>query len=150
MARLMYLGTKGNPVCLINDKMKQIAMSLEFADVKTAPLKPKATVHRSGKIGFNSDAADFMGLKGDEEFCVAYDQEQGPHGNLYLLPPGPDKPDESCIQVAKAGEYFHLNLRRFFERYGIEYETYKFIYDVKEREGEGYLLRKRDDVKKRV
>jgi hypothetical protein len=124
-------------------------MDLEFADVKTAPLRPKATVHRSGKVGFNSDAADFMGLSGEEEFCVAYNPEQGPDGDLYLLPPGPDVPENSCIGVAKAGEYFHLNLRRFFERYEIDYETYKIVYDIEEREDGGYTLLKRDDVKTR-
>lgn len=124
-------------------------MELEFADVRTAPLKPKATVHTTGKIGFNSDAAEFMRLDGDEVFCVAYDPEQGPDGDLYLLPPGPDAPDESCIEVVQAGDYYHLNMRRFFERYGVDYSRYKITYDVQERDGQGYLLAKRDDVKER-
>ena len=124
-------------------------MELEFADVRTDPPRPKATVHASGKIGFNSDAAEVMDLSGDEVFCVAYDPEQGPDGDLYLLPPTPAAPDESCIEVAKAGSYFHLNLRRFFERYEVDYERYKVIYDVYERDQGGYLLRKRDDVKER-
>lgn len=125
-------------------------MPLKFADVQTAPLKPKATVHKSGKLGFNGDAAEFMNLRGNETFCVAYDDEIGPDGNLYLLHPQPTVPDDSCIEVAKAGDYFHLNLRNFFERHGIDYEKYKIIYDVDEQDGEPeYVLRRRPDAKER-
>ena len=124
-------------------------MELEFADVITKPLRPKATVHASGKVGFNSDAAEFMSLDGDEVFCVAYNPEKGPDGNLYLIERGEGIPDESCIEVAKAGDYYHLNLRKFFERYDINYERYKIVYDIQERDEGGYFLRKRDDLKER-
>lgn len=122
-------------------------MPLEFADVQTAPLKPKATVHKSGKVGFNGDAAEFMDLRGDEIFCVAYDEDEGPDGDLYLFQNEPTLPDNSCIEVAKAGDYFHLNLRNFFERHGIEYERYKIIYDIDEVEGHAeYVLQRRPDA----
>lgn len=127
-------------------------MGLEFADVKSKPLRPKGTVHKSGKLGFNSDAAQMMDLSGDEVFCVAYDDEEGPDGDLYLLSENPKAPERSCIEVARAGDYYHLNLRRFFERYDIDYERYKIIYDVVDSDTSGveYRLDRREDVKERT
>jgi hypothetical protein len=127
-------------------------MSLTFGDVRTSPKKPKASIHKSGKLGFNGDAADVMDLSGDEEFAVAYDEDDGPTGDLYLVADEVDAPEESLIEVAKAGDYFYLNLRRFFDRQEVEYERYKFIYDIEEIDGgdwNGYHLKRRDELRER-
>lgn len=131
----------------------QNQMELEFGDVQTSPKKPKATLHKSGKIGFNGDAADVMELSGDEEFFVAYDPEEGPSGDLYLISQGVEAPEESRIGVAKAGGYFYLNMRRFFEREGVDYERYKLVYDIEEVETDewrGYRLSRRSEAVERT
>lgn len=128
-------------------------MGLQFGDVKTRPKKPKATAHKSGKLGFNGDAADVMNISGEEVFCVAYDEEEGPAGDLYLVDAdNVDCPDESRIQVSKAGGYYYLNMRRFFDRTGVDYENLKIIYDIEEIDssyGPTYWLRRREEPRSR-
>jgi len=107
-------------------------MGIEFGDVHTKPKKPKATVHKNGRVGFNGDAAEVFGLSGDETFCLAHDEAEGAGGDLYLLKEVDQCPEKSKVEVAKAGGYFYVNLRRFFERNGVLYEEVKIIYDLKE------------------
>lgn len=139
-------------MCLYNDMDDQNQGRLQFADVNTPPLKPKATLHATGKLGFNGDAGEFMGLTGAEVFAVAYDSEEGAMGDLYLVRADRDVPEESRISVKEAGDYYHLPTRNFFEREGVDFERYKLIYDIEETEVEGreaYLLKRREDLRER-
>lgn len=106
-------------------------MEIEFGDARTKPQKPKATVHKNGRVGFNGDAAEVFDLTGDETFCLAHDQGEKAGGDLYLLKEGDECPEESKVEVSEAGEYFYVNLRRFFERNGMPYEEVKVIYDLR-------------------
>ena len=117
----------------------------EPADVKSQPLRPKASIHKSGKLGFDSDANEFMGLRSGHEFLVGYGNE-GPTEKLILLDAEEDDPEVSKISVAKAGEYYYLNLRNFFDKYEVDYENCKIRYDIARAryEGrEGYVLDQR-------
>jgi len=107
-------------------------MGIEFGDARTKPKKPKATVHKNGRVGFNGDAAEVFDLTGEEVFCLAHDDSEGAHGDLYLLEETDECPDKSRVEVAKAGGYFYVNLRRFFDRNGVPYDEVKVIYDLKE------------------
>lgn len=136
----------------LNSDMEDEPKRLQFADVRSRPLRPKATLHTSGKLGFNSDASEYMDLTGNETFAVAFDPDHGPDHDLYLVSPDRDTPEEACLQVSTAGEYFQLNLKNFYERYNINYGRYKFIYDIEELgddRRDGYRLNRREDVKVR-
>jgi hypothetical protein len=130
-----------------NKRQEVVAMSIEFGDARTKPKKPKATVHKNGRLGFNSDASEVLGLTGMETFCLAYDDEEGPYGDLLLIEEVDDCPERSVVDVAKAGGYYYVNLRRFFDRNEVDYERWKIIYDIEEVDtqyGRALRLRRRE------
>lgn len=128
-------------------------MKLKFIDVNKAPKRPKATIHLTGKLGLNSDAAEVMGLDdGRLSFRVAINEDEPSRENLYLLPCADGERDEMCVTAAKAGDYYYLNLKNVFDRMGLKYKEYKIIYDIIVDEYEGqklFVLNRREKLIKR-
>ena len=125
-------------------------MDLKFIPIDTNPIKPKATVHASGRLGFNSEAIDFMGLTNKRYFRVAVTNEDGkPLKNVYLI-----EQDEAAnaAKVAKSGEYFYLNVGNLFEQLDVDYKEYTIIYDIRKmmyNEKDMYVLKMRKPKKKK-
>jgi hypothetical protein len=123
----------------------------EFADVTKEPLKPKASIHKTGKLGFNSDAAELMSLRSGLPFSVAVGAD-GATKEIALVPYKDSHPKKSRIEVAKAGDYYYLNLRNFFDLREVPYEQYRIVYDIDEIKimgVEGFLLEGREEPVKR-
>lgn len=119
--------------------------AFEFADVQSEPLRPRASIHKSGKLGFDSDSNEVLPLRSGKKFTVAYGNS-GPDETLLLLEPKEGDPESSKIEVAKAGAYFYLNLRNFFDVQGVDYKKNRIRYDIEEAElndREGYVLTRR-------
>ena len=51
--------------------MSAMALSMRFLDPTKRELKPSASIHASGKLGFNMDAASFMMLDKLPSYIVA-------------------------------------------------------------------------------
>lgn len=122
-------------------------LEFEFANVKEEPLRPRASIHKNGKLGFNSDAAEFMDLESGNTFSVGVGQE-GVVSKIVLLPCEEHDPDESKIDVARAGDYYYLNLRNFFDLREVSYDEYRIRYDIKRADYEdrvAYVLEGRED-----
>jgi hypothetical protein len=119
--------------------------AFEFADVQSEPLRPRASIHKSGKLGFDSDSNEVMPLESGKKFTVAYGNG-GPDETLLLLEPIESDPESSIMGVAKAGEYFYLNLRNFFDAQDVGYKKNRIRYDIEEADIEGrkgYVLTRR-------
>nr|MDQ3395768.1 hypothetical protein [Bacteroidota bacterium] len=82
-------------------------MELKFIDIEASPNRAKASIHKSGKIGFNKEAAKIMEIERRKYFKLAVNTDKDFIDTLYLV----DTKDEiNSIKIAKAGDYYYLNL----------------------------------------
>lgn len=112
----------------------------EFVDVQQEPLRPKASIHKSGKLGFNSDAEEFMELQSGMEFQVARLRDAPPEEVLFLIPSREEYPDRSRVRVAKAGDYYYIHLRNYFDLAGVDYDGNKYRYEIRSETRDGVEL----------
>lgn len=128
-------------------------LNLEIINVKERARKPKATIQRSGKLGFNSEAIEVMKMKQDDKFLIAKSKDPGNEDNLYLikLSEGESVENVNPIRVTKAGEYFYLNLTAFFDDLHFDYERLLYIYNIYETDykGKNIFELKRRPIKER-
>lgn len=113
-------------------------MRLTIVDATRKAPRPKATIHKTGNLGFNNDAADVLRLgSAVKAFRVAINADED-DGNLYLVPSSPD--EDKAVHVSKAGEYYYLNLKDFFSRRNEDFANQKIMYDIKKLDYNGKLV----------
>lgn len=101
-------------------------------DARRFSLHAKATVQRTGKLGFSMEAAELLGLKeckretesGNKRIVL---QEIGNHDWLAVIVNGGD---ERGFKIQKGGDYYYLNMRQYFKALGIDYLNNRVIYDI--------------------
>jgi len=121
-------------------------MELEFLDNQSPPSRPKATIHITGKLGFNREGIKKIGLDKDTEsyFRVAKEKNQEEATVVYLVPA--TEGDQGAIKAAKAGEYFYLNIANVFDSLKLDYKKYSISFDIEEANYNGtsiFVLKKR-------
>lgn len=125
--------------------------NLIFLDIEPRGAKPKATIHLTGKLGFNKEAAQEMCLSDRSYFRIAIDGGESTYSQIYLVTAKEE--EEKAIKVAKAGEYFYLNLGGMFDRLNLDYRKYSIIFDLQKSDYKGldmFILTKRKKQKERV
>jgi hypothetical protein len=125
-------------------------MKLKFVKPQEIDKNIKAAVHSNGKLGFSSEAAKKLELAENRGALIALNEETS-DGNLYFKLQL--EPDENCFTVMKAGEYFYINTKAFFESYEIEYKKVRIIYDIMDFTYEGekmYKFLKREKKIKQI
>lgn len=90
----------------------------------------KATIHRSGKLGFSRAAISLMKLNEKSHIKLATNEESKNDTNLYLLVA--NNIDEESLKVNKAGQYYYINTKDFFNLIGLNYIKMKIIFDIVE------------------
>lgn len=109
----------------------------------------RVSIHKTGKLGFNRDAADFLDLKNQVSASIFTNEEDPTDLNLYTQFHAEEMIEDS-FKVSKAGEYYYLNTRNLFDKMEIEYDgNHTISYDIfkKEIEGEEYFVFKRRNQK---
>jgi hypothetical protein len=89
--------------------------------------RPKATVHLSGKLGFNRSAANQLGLENGSGLLLFID-DNSDNLTLYLqiLP----EANQDSFKVVRAGRYFYAPTRPFFDAIKLDYSSHTVIYDL--------------------
>ena len=124
-------------------------MKLKFFKPDDIERNIKATVHSTGKLGFSAEAAVKLKLEDNKAALIAIDEDDTENQNLYVKIL--QKIDNQSFRIIKAGEYFYINTKAFFDAFRIDYATVKIIYDIIEFEYEGEQLLKfvKREVKKK-
>lgn len=88
--------------------------------------KLKATVHKTGKLGFTDVTAKHLGLTNDAKVQFATDSED--EHNFYLI----NKPNsgDDLFEVKGAGGYFYVNIKNLLDKRGVDYANQTVIYDM--------------------
>lgn len=115
-------------------------MEIEFVKANFSKTKPKATIHMTGKLGFNTEASNLMDLSNKGSFLIGKDKNN--EDKLYLL----ESDSEGSVKIAKAGEYYYLNAGNVFELMELDYRLFTIMFDVsldKYNDKDIYVLNKR-------
>jgi len=88
----------------------------------------KATIHKSGKLGFSQAAINKLELNQNSYVMIGTNRTKRDDKAIYLkIAKGTD---ELALKVNKAGQYFYLNTKDFFNENNIDFNKKKIIYDI--------------------
>lgn len=116
---------------------------IEFEDPNKVGGSIKATIHKTGKLGFSAGAEDFMNIKDDSFFKIGFNNSTETDERIYMVP---SEKEDIAFKVSKAGMYYYINLKNIFDKRGIDYKSKSYIYDIKKESSEGtdfFILTKR-------
>lgn len=95
----------------------------------------KATVHKTGKLGFTSEAAKKMGLSDEKSIRIARNEADETDENLYIIVN--ERKEEGSFSVNKAGEYYYINTKALFDAFNWDYENDRISFEISVSEYEG-------------
>lgn len=90
----------------------------------------KATVHKTGKMGFSTGAIKVLGLEKNKYFKLAVNEEDEKDNNLYLIVA--KDADADTFVTNKAGAYYYLKVKHILDELGIDYKSETIIFDIRE------------------
>lgn len=103
-------------------------MALIFYKNESTPSRLKATIQKTGKLGFAE--ASSKHLQFGEGSVVQFAEDDQEKGTLYLINM-PNSQGETAFKVCKAGRSFYVNTKALFDKLGFDYETNTIIFDLK-------------------
>ncbi|MCR4032529.1 MULTISPECIES: hypothetical protein [Flavobacterium] len=101
---------------------------INFEDPNSANGVIKASIHKTGKLGFSSGAKSFMDINEETYFKIGFNDRDANDTNIYMVP---SIGNEGAFKVSKAGDYYYINLKHIFDKREIEYQNESNIYDIK-------------------
>ncbi|MCF2443276.1 hypothetical protein L0657_04850 [Dyadobacter sp. CY345] len=116
------------------DKKIEI-MKLNFVKASELDGNIKATIHKSGKLGFSSGAHKKLELDKNRFIKIAFGEDYSETKILFAILH--EDEDTDSFNIAKAGDYYYGNTKALFDELEIDYETQKVIYDIKETQYDG-------------
>ncbi|WP_423735210.1 hypothetical protein [Chitinophaga caseinilytica] len=108
----------------------------------------KATVHKTGKLGFTRDAAIKLNLQEKKSAYIGYNEEDPTDNSLYVSLSPEDKGD---FKIIKSGAYYYINTKVLFDNLKKDYSKKNIVYDITEEEIDGtryYKLKARQQPTK--
>lgn len=88
--------------------------------------KLKATVHKTGKLGFTEATAKYLGLKSGTKIQFATDSSDD---SCFYLINRPSSSDD-LFEVKGSGAYFSVNIKSLLDKRGVDYTNQTVIYDM--------------------
>lgn len=105
-------------------------MNIKFFKSVDMDSNIKATIHISGRLGFNSNAQKKISIDNTKFIKIGAGDDYEKDKFLYFIITNEE--DEETFSIAKAGEYYYANTKGLFDSLGIDYENQKVIYDITE------------------
>ena len=98
----------------------------QIFDAKELTQKLKATVQRTGKLGFTSETLAALNIKQGTHVRIAEDTESKRVLWLGVL----QEPADNAFPVNKAGEYYYVNTTKLFEKIGLDFRKKNCMFDM--------------------
>jgi hypothetical protein len=105
-------------------------IKIDFFDSSSKYGVIKATVHKTGKLGFSSGASKYIGLEDTQYVKIGRNSDDQEDECLYLVKVG-DSGDKA-FKVVKAGDYFYVFIKNILRELNIDYKNESVIYDIEE------------------
>lgn len=93
----------------------------------------RLSVHKSGKLGFSTEAAKRLKLAVNKTAGIGTNAEDENDKNLYLAIMDGDHPGN--FKVSKAGNYFYINTKILFDTLNMDYFKAYLAFDMEVVEG---------------
>lgn len=98
----------------------------QIFNAKELTQKLKATVQRTGKLGFTAETLEALQIKQGTYIRIADDTESKRILWLGVI----NEPTDNAFPVNKAGDYYYLNTTKLFEKIGIDFRKKNCMYDM--------------------
>lgn len=120
-----------------------MALKIRIYKLEDLDKNLKATVHRTGKLGFTSEAAKKMNLSANKSIDIGHNEIDLSDTNLYLFTHSDE--NKGQFRVVKAGKYYYINTKPLFDTLRMDYisDTVSFNIVPEEIEGERVFVLKR-------
>jgi len=105
-------------------------MKIKFFNPDSLDRNLKATVHKSGKLGFTVDAAKKLKLETNKSAAIGANEDDPSDESLYVIVYNEVRND--AFRIAKAGQYYYINLKALFDALKINYKGESVVYDISE------------------
>lgn len=99
---------------------------LKIIDTSQFNVKLKATIQKTGRLGFTNDTALALKLSTDTFVRFAEDDEEA--GSLFLILS--DIEDANSFRVGKSGQYYYLPTKLMFDAFGYNYQDGVIMFDL--------------------
>lgn len=103
-------------------------MELIFLDSREQTSNLKCTVHKTGNLGFTKEASEILDLDENKYVLIGYSGELNEFSELYMKAISEENP--KGFKVYKAGEYYFIKMKYFFDKISIDYRNNTIIYDL--------------------
>lgn len=113
-------------------------IELDFFDSSSKFGIIKATVHKTGKLGFSSGASKFMDIENVNFFNIGLNKANADDKSLYLVS-AKNETDKS-FKVVKAGDYYYIFIKNILRELKVDYKNESVIYDIEEIANNGQQL----------
>lgn len=105
-------------------------MKIKFFNPDSLDKNLKATVHKSGKLGFTVDAAKRLKLETNKSAAIGTNEDDPIDDSLYIIIYNEVR--SGAFRIAKAGQYYYINLKALFDALKINYKQESVVYDISE------------------
>lgn len=99
---------------------------LKIIDTSQFNAKLKATIQKTGRLGFTEETSRVLKLSTDTFVRFAQDDEED--GSLFLVLSETD--DANSFRVGKSGQYYYLPTKLMFDAFGYNYKAGTIIFDL--------------------
>lgn len=111
----------------------------------------KATIHKTGKLGFTVEAAKKLALSPEKGMHIAINEEDSEDKNLYVII-SPIR-QKNSFRISKAGGYFYVNTKDLFENLKVDYIKDNVVFDIRDmkiNEQDGFIFKRREATKEEI
>lgn len=98
----------------------------QIFNAKELTQKLKATVQRTGKLGFTAETLEALNIHQGTHIRIANDTETKRVLWLGVI----QEPADNAFPVNKAGDYYYVNTTKLFETIGIDFRKKNCMYDM--------------------
>lgn len=98
----------------------------QIFDAKELTQKLKATVQRTGKLGFTSETLEALHIQQGTHIRIAEDTESKRILWLGVL----QQPADNAFPVNKAGDYYYVNTTKLFEKINLDFRKKNCMFDM--------------------
>ena len=95
-------------------------------DAQRYTVNAKACIQKNGRLGFTREGAELLGLSANVTILFSVI----PTGDLAAVICDENEP--RGFKVQKAGNYYYIRMKNFFDSQGLDYEEKRVAYDISE------------------
>ncbi|MCD8387828.1 MAG: hypothetical protein LUD17_13195 [Bacteroidales bacterium] len=99
---------------------------IRIIDTSQFNVRLKATIQKTGRLGFTEETARVLNLSTD--LCARFAMDDEQENSLFLVLS--ETEDSNSFRVTKSGQYYYLPTKLMFDAFGYNYKEGVIIFDL--------------------